>query len=71
MPDKLRVATISAHFNILREQTTIEGPVTIDEQIGAVGRFVRWHKRQVEVGEKLLDQLLQFKETGERKKKKR
>lgn len=58
MPKRIPVASIHTSFNINRNpHEAHEGDVTLDEQIKAMTRFVRWHKRQVEVGELLLRQL--------------
>ena len=51
------VASVHAHFNIFRPTDAPDGPVTRDEQIAALTRFVRWHTRQVELGQQLLKEL--------------
>lgn len=52
------VAAIHTHFNIFRNiHEGKTGPITLDEQIVAVERFVRWHERQVAVGQQLLARL--------------
>lgn len=57
MKEKL-VAQIHSHFNLFRNIHDVHiGPVTLDEQIKALERFVRWHERQVQVGSALLEQL--------------
>lgn len=55
---QVAVASVHTHFNIFRNcHDPKEGEVTIAEQITAAGRFLRWHQRQVEVGENLLRKL--------------
>jgi len=64
---RIPVASIHSHFNIFRnihEQKT--GDVTIEEQVTALARFVRWHERQVEVGKQLLAELTVKAEGGTR-----
>lgn len=58
MGKHIQVAHIASHFHINRNiHDPNTGPVTLAEQVLAVERFVRWHERQVEVGQKLLAQL--------------
>jgi hypothetical protein len=53
-----RVASIHTHFNLFRNiHDPQEGDVTLQEQIKAMTRFVRWHERQVHVGKQLLARL--------------
>lgn len=53
------VAAIHTHFNLFRNvHEAHDGPVTIEEQLRAIVRFVRWHERQVVVGKELLTKLL-------------
>lgn len=52
------IASIHAHFNVFREAGEVQaGPVTPDEQVRALERFVRWHERQVVIGKELLARL--------------
>lgn len=61
--DRKQVAAIHTHFNIYRDiHDAYEGEVTVDEQLKAMERFIRWHKRQVEVGQKLYAQLVRYKQ---------
>jgi hypothetical protein len=66
MTDKKKwkpVASVHTHFNIFRDvHDPKTGDVTIDEQIKAMERFVRWHERQVWVGQQLLTQLRGIKD---------
>jgi hypothetical protein len=49
------IASIHAHFNILSEKDPVnDGPVTDEEKIKALERFVRWHERQAAVGKELI-----------------
>lgn len=49
------VAQIRTNFNLFRNPHEAKtGPVTEEEEITAMERFVNWHKRQVEVGEQML-----------------
>lgn len=49
------IASIHSHFNIFRDvHEKGDGPITHEEQVKAVQRFIRWHERQVEVGKRLL-----------------
>lgn len=53
-----KVASIHNHFNIFRNiHEAHEGPVTTEEQIVAIERFIRWHERQLLVGKALLVRL--------------
>lgn len=55
---KTPVASIHTHFNLFRnihEEKT--GEITVEEQIIAIERFIRWHTRQVAVGQTLLAKL--------------
>lgn len=59
MAKPISVASIHTSFNINRNPNEAHtGDVTLNEQIKAMTRFVRWHERQVEVGRKLLSQLV-------------
>lgn len=52
------VARFTSHFNIFRDiNEPREGEVTIEEQVKAIERFVRWHERQVSVGRTLLSRI--------------
>lgn len=59
------VASIHAHFNIFRPNEAPTGPITRDEQIAAVDRFLKWHRRQVELGQQLLKELAAAKAAEE------
>ena len=55
---KVRIASIHSSFNIYRNiHEAHDGPVTVAEQLKAIGRFIRWHQRQVTVGEALFKEL--------------
>lgn len=57
-PKKVPVASIHTSFHIFRDiHEAHTGDVTLEEQIKAMTRHVRWHQRQVEVGQTLLKQL--------------
>lgn len=56
--NRVAVASIHNHFNLFRNiHDAHDGEVTIEEQIKAMERFVRWHERQVVVGKRLLARL--------------
>lgn len=58
-----QLAAIHTHFNIYRNLNEAqEGEVTLGEQITAATRFLRWHERQVRVGEELLRKLMRAQE---------
>lgn len=64
--NRQQIASIRNHFNIFRsEDSEHEGEVTVDEQLKAMERFIRWHTRQVEVGRKLHGQLMRYKQFQE------
>ena len=49
----------SIHTAIIIQQTEpVSGDVTLDEQVKAVQRFIRWHERQSRVGKELLAKLV-------------
>lgn len=53
------VASIHTSFNINRNiHEAHTGPITLQEQIKAMERFVRWHTRALEVGKQLLGRLM-------------
>lgn len=59
MKKQVPVVSAHSHFNIFRNpHDAHEGDITVEEQIKAVDRFIRWHKRQVEVGNKMMAQLV-------------
>lgn len=59
-----QVASIHTHFNIFRNpHDARSGEVTLEEQIKAATRFLKWHARQVEVGQKLLKRLLDLQQS--------
>lgn len=52
------VASIHNHVNLFRDpKDPNTGAVTVNEQIHAIERFIRWHERQVVIGRTLLAQL--------------
>lgn len=64
MPDKKklaqlpRAAQIHAHFTIYgTPQDVPDGDITSEEQKKAIERFIKWHRRQLQLGEALLKQL--------------
>lgn len=53
-----RVVDVHSHFHINRNiHDAHEGPITREEQIKALERFVNWHTRQVAVGQIMLTTL--------------
>lgn len=57
-PRPVPVASIHNHVNLYRDpKDPNTGPVTRNEQIHAIERFIRWHERQVAIGRELLAQL--------------
>lgn len=64
--NSIPIVSMHSHFNMFRNpHDAKEGPITLGEQIKAVKRFVRWHARQVQVGQEMLTRLVARQEENQ------
>jgi hypothetical protein len=57
MKNKL-AAVIHQHFHIMARGAGKSGPLTVQDQIETLERFILYHTRQAEVGKLMLGQIL-------------